>query len=196
MKPILSILIPTVPSRLKQYGRLVDTFRSQIGENNLFDRVEIISDNTGKEMTIGEKREILYSKANGVYSLQYDDDDEIHPNGLSLILNAIDSNNGVDCVTYFEYCMINGREYTSNHSLKYDDWQDNFDGFDFVRTPFYKDVIKTEIAKSVPFEKIRYGEDHAWSRTLKRRLSTEFHIDQQIYRYIHESTDHKERYGL
>jgi hypothetical protein len=53
-----------------------------------------------------------------------------------------------DCITFQEHCEMNGKYFTSNHSLKYYDWADNCDGFDFVRTVFYKDVIKTEIAKS------------------------------------------------
>jgi hypothetical protein len=93
---------------------------------------------------------------------------------------------------------MNGNRYTCNHSLIYDDWRDNFDGYDFVRTPFYKDVIKTEIARSVPFEHIRYGEDHAWSRALKPHLKSEIHIPEELYIYQHTSKpeEFNERYGI
>lgn len=210
-KPLLSILIPITPDRkdavlplLKKIGlgfgiyHYIDdgdwsySWFDESGELEL----RLYQDN--KELTIGEKRERLYAAAIGLYSWQIDSDDLIADNAIELILQAIKENSGVDCITFEEYCLMNGEEFRSNHSLKYEDWAINFDGYDFVRTPFYKDVIRTEIAQSVPFEKIRYGEDHAWARSLKPHLKTEYHIPQQLYRYIHNSKpeEHNERYGL
>lgn len=170
---------------------------SPISDNmDLYPKIEVISIQDNKEMSIGEKRELLYKRASGIYSLQIDDDDSIADNAIELILEAIKQE--PDCITFRENCMMNGKYYTCNHSLKYNDWADNFDGFDFVRTPFYKDVIKTSIAQSVPFQHIRYGEDHAWSRDLKPYLKNEVHIDKEIYYYIHNSKpeEHNERYGI
>jgi len=147
-----------------------------------------------KQMTIGEKRNKLYNYASGLYSLQIDDDDDLCDGWDELIWEALGSR--PDCVTYKEKCIINGGYYSSNHSLKYADWGENQDGFDYVRTPFFKDVIRTEIAKSVPVPHIRFGEDHEWSRLIKPFLKTEEHIDKELYYYIHESSDPTERYGL
>lgn len=211
-EPLLSILIPTVIERTVEffnlYNKLVNFCEKKsisgcsfTGDDIKFKgyiteliQIGFICDN--KEMSIGEKRSLLYKNAFGLYSLQIDDDDDISENGIELILQSIKEN--PDCITYRENCMINGKYYSSNHSLKYDDWADNQDGFDYVRTPFYKDVIKTEIARSVPFEHIRYGEDHAWSRALKPHLKSEVHIDEEIYFYIHNSNPekHNERYGI
>lgn len=213
MKTLLSILIPITPDREdavkplfkilgigedlnrwsfshKENALMVSRFYN---ESKLFE-VVIASDN--KEMTLGEKREWLYKYANGEYSWQIDSDDLISEDAIQLILNAIELQ--PDCITFQEHCEMNGKYFTSNHSLKYEDWADNFDGFDFTRTPFYKSVIKTTIAQSVPFEKIRYGEDHAWSRALKPHLKNEIHIDKELYYYIHNSKpeDHAERYGI
>lgn len=210
-KPILSILIPITPDRKESVQPLLRKIGLGIGLYHFVDdgewsyswftddgilELRIYQDN--KELTIGEKRERLYKQSSGTYSWQVDSDDDIDNNAIELILEAIKNNPDVDCITFEEYCLMNGREFRSNHSLKYEDWADNFDGYDFVRTPFYKDVIRTEIAKSVPFEKIRYGEDHAWARALKPHLKTEVHIPQQLYRYIHESlpNDFDERYGF
>lgn len=198
-KPILSVLIPTVFDREEQYKSLKRIIHEQTYANHdwLSEIVEVLSLSDNKEMTIGEKRELLYKKASGLYSWQIDDDDSIADDAISLILQAIKENPGVDCVTFRENCIMNGEYKSSNHSLKYDDWADNVDGYDFVRTPFYKDVIKTEIAKSVTFEKIRYGEDHAWARALKPHLKTEYHIDKELYYYIYAPKDtHEERYGF
>ena len=196
-QPLLSILIPTVVGREMQYESLVDKLCKQYSGHE----VEIITKKDNKEVTIGEKREQLYKDANGIFSIQIDDDDELAPNAIELILEAIKSNPEVDCITFEEYCLMNGVEYSSNHRLDYGGWEGEgdkllWDGFHFHRTPFYKDVIKTSIAQSVPFEKIRWGEDHLWSIALKPHLKTEIHIPQQLYRYIHNSSDPAERYGL
>lgn len=218
MTPLLSILIPTVVGREEQFKKLVwETIRNQTefniciqGRYGQFEggtemklrEVEILYLKDNKEITIGEKREQLYQIANGKYSWMLDDDDSIASNAIQLILEAIKSNPDVDCITFEENCMMNGKYYKSNHSLEYPDWYGDgshllADGFHYHRTPFYKDVIKTEIAKSVPFQHIRYGEDHLWSIDLKPKLASEIHINKELYYYIYEpKEDFNTRYGL
>lgn len=190
-QPLLSILIPTVFGREASCALLVEKIM-----RNGMSRLQILIDKDCKEKTIGEKREGLYAEAKGVYSWQIDDDDAIADDAIELVLEAI--RQGPDCITFEEKCLINGQYFRSNFSLQYDDWADNKDGYDFVRTPFYKCVIKTEIARRVPFEHIRYGEDHAWSRALKPHLQTEVHIPKELYIYQHNSKpeDFNSRYGF
>jgi hypothetical protein len=192
-QPLLSILIPTVEGREKEFAWLhmsLITFYS--GKE-----VEILRIKDNKEMTIGQKREKLYQMANGLYSWQIDDDDEIARNAIELILNAIKSNPEVSCITFKEKCIINGEYKSCNHSLQYSQWMDNSDGYNYVRSPFYKDVIRTDIAKSVPFEYIRYNEDERWSMALFPKLHTEIHIDEELYYYIYNPKEsHEIRYGI
>lgn len=217
MKPLLSILIPSTPDRFKdlsnlldciseqQYARKIDMFDvGQLSCSRYYDLlcpVEVLVFEDAKIMTIGEKRELLYKHAKGTYSIQIDSDDLLAPNAIKLILEAIEENPEVDCITFDEYCLINGVEYKSRHSLLYDDWEGDGnrlfpEGVHFRRTPFMKSVIKTEIAKSVPIPHIRFGEDHQWAQALKPHLGTEFHIPEQLYRYLHVSTNPTERYGF
>lgn len=200
---LLSILIPTVVGRESELKRLLTNIHTQAGK--YYDPrtvkkgeqlVEVREYCDNKEITIGEKREELYKCAHGLYSWQIDDDDDIAPNAIELILEAIRSSPDVDCITFEEHIDIDGKIQRSNHSLKYADWANGTDGFDYVRTPFMKSVIKTEIAKSVPIPHIRFGEDHQWAQALKPHLKTEIHIDEQIYKYIHRSSDFNERYGI
>lgn len=206
---LLTIMIPTVVGREKELSRLRNLLNNQIkysfgffystdirlsGFSNT--EVEVITCLDNKEITIGEKRELLYKQATGLFSWQIDDDDLIADNAIELILSAIKSNPNIPCITFQENCVINGEYKSSNHSIKYHKWQDGFDGFDFVRTPFYKDVIRTDIAKSVPFPKIRWNEDEQWSYAIKPLLTNEIHIDQEIYYYQYEPKEsHIERYG-
>lgn len=211
----LSILIPSAPDRHKETANLLwviqkqcnivpkvvniirDRYKLSVMDfewNNIPVRVLVAIDN--KELPIGEKRELLYREAEFEYSWQLDSDDTIAPNSIELILQAIEEK--PDCITFQEHCTINGEFFSSNHSLKYEDWGEKQDGFDYVRTPFMKSVIKTEIARSVPVPHIRYGEDHEWARALKPHLKTEIHIPEYIYFYQHNSKpeDHAKRYGI
>ena len=196
MKPLLTIQIPYTEERQNEFDKLFVEIGRQFTECNAFDITELQWNRTGKEMTIGEKRELLYRRANGLFVWQIDSDDDIAPNAIELILEAIKSNPEVDCITFEEYVEIDGVVQKSNHRLKYDDWADRQDGYDYIRTPFMKDVIKTEIARSVPIPHIRFGEDHEWSKRLKPFLKTEIHINQQLYRYIYKSKPNEDRYGL
>jgi len=192
---LLSILIPYTLDRQKEYDYLYNRLLFLgVNTDKYKGIVEEISDFSGKEETIGSKRERMYNYANGLYSWQIDSDDDISDNSIELILEAIKQN--PDCITFEEHIDIDGKIQRSNHSLKYDDWANDTDGYDYVRTPFMKSVIKTEIAKSVPIPHIRFGEDHQWSQALKSHLHTEIHIDEQIYKYIHRSSNHNERYGI
>jgi hypothetical protein len=196
MQPLLTILIPTVVGREAEVDRLIGSIDLQCSILGGYDEVEVIQLKDNKEITIGEKRERLYKMANGLFSWQIDDDDAIAPDAIQTILAVIKDNPSIPCITFRENCMMNGEYKSSNHSIKYDRWYDNFDGYDYVRCPFYKDVIRTDIAKSVPFEYIRYNEDEKFSMAIKPLLTDEAHIDKEIYFYIYEPKDtHEERYG-
>ena len=217
-QPILSILIPSVVGRLAEWNNLLEKIFQQSGVKreigyyegygngwmNIWrsnNEVEILSLFDKKQLSIGGKREIMYNEAKGLYSWQIDDDDDISPTAIKLILEAIRSNPEVDVITFEEYVNIDGKEYKSNHSNEYADWEGDgnslfADGFHFHRTPFFKSVIKTEIAKSVPIPHIRFGEDHQWAQALKPHIKSEIHIPEPLYRYIHISSNPTERYGL
>lgn len=195
-EPLLSIQFPYTKERQVELNKLVTEMCNQIDDNKLHDLVCMEFDDRGKEISIGEKRNDLYQRAAGKWVVQWDSDDGIHSDGLKLIIEALQNNPDVDCVTYEEYINIDGVEQRSNHDLKYGDWNNNEDGYDYVRTPFMKSVIKTEIAKSVPVLPLRFGEDHRWSQALKPHLKTQVHINEQIYIYIHISSPHTERYGF
>lgn len=208
---VLSILIPITPDRME----LVKTLLVRIPVYNhakaeyleadgkcrylrLFSDihdVEIIFSMDQKQTPLGQKREWLYKKANGEYSWQIDSDDIIDQEAIELVLKAINDEHP-DCVTFQEKCLMDGVVRTSNHSLKYDKWRDNYDGYDYTRSVFYKDVIKTSIAQSVPFPKVRWNEDEQWSYLITPHLKNEIHIDKDIYIYQYSSTPFNERYGI
>ena len=209
-KILLSILIPNTLDRKEIIKPLIGELSGQTGIMNYWlyeskhlinegrnNSVQVIVFTDDKTLTIGEKRELMYGMAQGQYSWQIDSDDSIAPNAIELILEAIRSNPEIPCITFREKCMINGEYKSSNHSILYSQWMDNQDGYSYVRCPFYKDVIRTDIAKSVPFPHIRYNEDEQWSMAIKPFLNDEIHIEEEIYYYNYEPKEsHEERYGI
>lgn len=189
----LSILIPTVIGREANLAQLMAVLTPQ-----LTDEVEVITLCDNKEMTIGDKRTVLYQKANGLFSVQIDDDDSVPDYYVSEVLQRIDRFPDVDCIGYIERCIWNGsRETFSDFSLRYSEWKEQKDNeFVHVRTPFHKTPIRTAIAKSVPFQSIRFGEDHQWSKDIFPLLKTEVYIPKVMYVYQYTHENHNQKYGI
>jgi glycosyltransferase involved in cell wall biosynthesis len=192
---LLSVLIPTVLERAAQFHKLRQYIFHQLVDHELTDIVEIVYLQDNKEMTIGAKRNKLYRMAKGVYSLQVDDDDWLHPLAIPYIVDELNEN--PDCVGYKELCIFDGKRVeSSSFSLKYPGWLDNYDGFNHVRTPFFKTPIKTRLCLQCSIPDIRFGEDHEFAKMIHPLLTTENYIDEFIYHYIHNSTPHNDRYGI
>jgi len=78
---------------------------------------------------------------------------------------------------------MNGKDKTSIFSLMFKEWKDNFGGYDFVRTPFYKSPMKTAIAQQIGFEDIRFAEDHKFAIKVYPLLKSEYFINKILYYY-------------
>jgi hypothetical protein len=190
----LSICIPTVKGREVQFKKLKAFILKQA--EPFKDMVEIVSICDNKEISIGEKRNRMYKLCKGLYAWQIDDDDWIADNALELIFSHIDKDK--DCITFKEKCVFDGVKIKSSCiSLMFKEWRDNYAGFNYVRTPFYKTVIKTAICQKVGVRDMRYAEDHQFSLDLRSHLSTETHINEFIYIYRHSSKEqHNQKYGI
>ena len=139
-------------------------------------------------MSIGNKRNILYQKSNGLYTVQWDDDDWISENGVELIMNGIESDVDVVCFNNFTDIEQWGknRYFHKYVSLKYAppnqliDYENNI----INCTPDQKSVIKSNITKQVKFYDMNHGEDWFYMRDILPFLHTEFYINQFIYLYL------------
>jgi hypothetical protein len=214
---LLSIQVPTTPDRRQLFKQLSDEIIRQcveIGEEPIdswkqmlhnpggwhSEHIEFLWLEDNKEMTIGEKRNILYACSQGLYSWQIDSDDSIKNDAIKLIFDELQKYSPDTC-TFGEYCNMDGSYLLSNHSLDYGDWEGDGqrllpDGYHFHRTPFFKSVIKTEICQSTPIDHIRFGEDHKFAQAIKPKLISEAHIGEYLYFYNHQSSDFNERYGI
>jgi glycosyltransferase involved in cell wall biosynthesis len=178
-----SILILTLPTRIDSYARLIKSLNQQVIENNLMHRVQILTLGDTKEISVGEKRNILLNKSIGRYVCFIDDDDVIATNYLSVIMSALDSN--ADVITFcgdyveneirtpFSISMVHRGNY--NHTNM------------FYRLPNHLCPVKREIALSCQFTDKNFGEDSDYAEKINNYLKNEFHIQEKLYFYMYDS---------
>ena len=185
----LSILICSIPKResllFKLYSKLMTQITPEI-------QVCISTDN--KTVSVGVKRQNLLCSAIGDYICFIDDDDDIPDYYIEEILKALEA--GPDCVGFKIHCDMNGKTQMAVGSLKYKEWADNFDGFDYVRSPYHKNPVKRELALQTGFLDMRYAEDHDYSKRLLPLLSSEVFIDKIMYHYKYRPEPHNDKYGI
>lgn len=180
MNPLLSILIPTVNGREHLLGRLLEPM--QMREST---QVEILIDKDNKEVTIGEKRNRLVSAAKGLFSCFIDDDDQVHPMYIQIILDAIKENTNADCIG-FRGQYFKDHRFIRNfvHTIECTDYTD--DKLNYYRPPNHLNPIRTDITKRFPFPHKNMGEDTDWAMTLQKAqvLKVETMTEQYLYKYL------------
>jgi hypothetical protein len=182
---LLSVLIPTVVGREAQFNALIETIP-----------VPILYCKDNKEMSIGTKRQLLLDKCETEYFVMCDDDDALSLDYFPTILPLLEKK--PDCICYLE--DINGVQ-TACHSNRFEDWGIG-KGYHYYRTPFYKDVLRTDIARKIGFNDLRYGEDYDFAKRLKtsRLIQNEIFVDKKMYFYkmpnALSNVEHKKRYGI
>lgn len=192
---LLTIAIPTTYDRQDMFDNLVAYLYQQIGDNP----VEVIYCCDNKEISVGAKRQLLIEQAKGEYIFMCDSDDWVSEDYIDKVLKALETK--PDCVTYLEHISYNGSVKSCCHSNKYDDWGENKDGFHYIRTPYFKDVIKTDICRKIGVKDMRYSEDIVFARDLKKSalIRSEVHIPEYMYYYsqpVLNDKQLKERYGI
>ena len=193
---ILSICIPTLLGREQEFNRLHAIIKKQIDNNPLIELI-ILKDN--KEMPIGIKRQRLLDLCKGEYCVQLDDDDIIPDYYIEEVLKALETK--PTHIGQLEAVHIDGRNEIACHSDRFREWANNKDGYDYVRTIFNKNVIKTSICRLVGYSNVRYAEDIDFSIRLKASglLLNEVFIDKAMYEYTYNTPtyeEHLKRYGL
>jgi glycosyltransferase involved in cell wall biosynthesis len=179
----LSILILTLPTRIDSYATLIKSLNQQVIENNLINRVQILTLCDTKEISVGEKRNILLNKSCGRYVCFIDDDDVIAPNYLIKIISALSSN--ADVVTFCGDYMENSIRTEFSISMVH---RGNFNHPNmFYRLPNHLCPVKREIALSCQFTDKNYGEDSDYADKINQYIKNEFHIQDKLYFYMYDS---------
>ena len=178
---ILTITIASVSIRKEMLDNLLLNLDKQIKENNLENEVEVLVD-ADDDRFLGTKRKLMLSKAKGLFTCAIDDDDEISPNYVKLIVDAIKQDESVDCLGINGIITTNGENPKKwVISCKFEDWFEENDIY--YRTPNHICPIKTELAREGGFDDVAWGEDYPFSQRMKNLLHTETTIDEPIYFY-------------
>ena len=116
---LVSVLIPTLLERKDKFKSLLDKIEIQIEENNLQDKVEILSICDNRNIKLSEKRNRMQQMAQGKYFFHLDDDDTISDDYFSTTCKVIESIKGdlPDVITYDQFCKVNGDEFIVSASL-------------------------------------------------------------------------------
>jgi glycosyltransferase involved in cell wall biosynthesis len=187
---ILSILIATVVERKEKFNILYSFLQKQLVNN-----VEILFESDNKEISIGKKRQNLLEKANGKWVVFIDDDDWVSDDYINSIVEALKEN--PDCVGFYIECS-GTKGKTASVSNKWDDWKNNIEGFDYIRTPYQKSPIKKEICLNISYKDMRFGEDYDFSKRLKESnlIKTEVFIPKVLYYYRYSFENFNTKYNI
>jgi len=186
----LSILIPSTFDRLAMTRKLVDYLNTQTQRD-----VEIVTKFDNRELSIGAKRQLMVEQSEAEYVVFIDSDDWVSEDYISSIMTALEKS--PDCVG-FEIECSGTKGKTASASNKWDKWDDNRGGFDYVRTIYQKNPTKREIVLAIGYKDLRYAEDSDYSKRLKESglLKTEEYIPRVLYYYQYKYQNPKIKYGI
>lgn len=190
-KPIiLSILIPTIPSREARFMALWTKLKRQVDLcykiHPTLGACEIVFNN-GVEyrlggLSIGSKRQVLLDQAKGIYLCFLDDDEDISPDYVETLLRLCYEQKDVG--TFRSLSKLANNWALIDMSLQNPNEQINPLGIT-RRSPWHICPVKSEYAKSFRFPDSNYGEDFEWFAKVLTLCMTESHTDKIIHVYNH-----------
>lgn len=184
-QPLLSILIPSIPSRSKKFNVIFSKIEGQSFNRS----VEIISLVDNKRRSIGLKRDVLVQAARGKFVAFVDDDDDVSDDYVDLILRVIKRQGPIaDVITFKQKVTINDSmpfvvEFGLGNENQQVQIDENGNYGDVKRKPFHVCAWRSALAKNARFPDASYGEDHAWCEQLWAQAESEVKIDKIIHMY-------------
>jgi glycosyltransferase involved in cell wall biosynthesis len=177
----LSILVPTVPSRIELfYPKLIKNLVNQIKN---YKDIELISFFDNKKRTIGKKRSEMLNLAQGEYVVFIDDDDRIADDYISSIMEALYTNPNTDCVVFDTICCVNGgNKKLCKYGIEFE-YGDILNGTEWRGKPSHTMVYKSSIAKKHIFKDLQNGEDYDWVKRAHLDISIQTRINKVLYYY-------------
>ena len=174
----LSVLIPSLHERKPSLDALRRSLDTQIGTRN----VEVLHLADNREMSIGQKRNMLLMQSGGEYVAFVDDDDAVTIDYVEKVLGALTVN--PDCTSLTGLITFSdGYSRQFIHSLRYNRWIDDHDAKVYYRPPNPLNAIRRSLAVEVGFPSVNLGEDRAYSMGILPFLRKEQWIEGVIYNY-------------
>lgn len=177
----LTVLVPTVPSRLTTYyPRLM---KQLLDQTRTYENIELISFFDNKKRSIGKKRDEMLGLVQGEYVVFIDDDDRISDDYISEIMTALQNNPNVDCVVFNCICCVDGGPpKLCKYGIEFE-YGDILGGKEWRGKPAHTMVYKSSIAKNHHFSDMKYREDMDWVKRACLDIKTQVRIDKVLYHY-------------
>lgn len=196
----LSILIPTVPQRQREFMALLNELHRQA--EPFGERVQLHPYcSTRKAHSIGIKRNRQLEGLETTHSVYFDDDDHPHPHYVADLMQALDTD--PDCVGCVIDMTVDGQpHHQCVHSMRFKKWssgpvQTPGLGKVYQRNVTHRNPVRVSIAQQVQFPDLRFGEDQAWSDQVTALCTTEVFIERPGFIYQYSSREkHNEKYGI
>lgn len=191
-----SILILSIPSRIEAMTVAMNHLQEQADSVGQGKAVEILVLLDNRSKSISEKRNDLLQIARGKYIAFLDDDDAVSKEYMTKILTAIDTHDGIDCISFNQWCSINGEPMNVHFGIGNPHgqlWRDKKGSLgDINRPPYHMCVWKRDIAQSEDFRAVHGAdgqstEDIDWLMRLYPKIQTEHHIEDSLHGYIYSS---------
>jgi glycosyltransferase involved in cell wall biosynthesis len=185
----LSILIPTLYSRMQKFTVLAEKIMYQIKENNLTQNIELIAHYDNKSIGLSKKRTDMLKNAQGDFITFLDDDDNIAPNYIESIYYTILKHPQTDVITFNQHCNVDGEKFVVKSDIKYDLTLQRTQKYNiFIRFPWIWCIWRRDLIVNIPFidpdsNKKNYGEDLFWLSKVKNKIHTETKIDKILHFY-------------
>jgi len=194
----LSILIASIEQRKLEFEVLMQELNFQVHSLEDGSLVEIIFDIDNKQKSIGKKRQDLLNRSTGEYIVFIDDDDMPSPFYIRDVLHCIKAE--PDCIGIKILMTTNGAHpQICCHRLKYKEWQEKVDGFDYVRNVTHFNPVKRSLAIACGgFKDLRFAEDKDYADRLTKICKSEvFFYEYPLLNYRYSNTIPNEiKFGL
>lgn len=193
---ILSILIPSIPSRHDKLFVLLSELERQQKSMRIvhptLPEVEIVIDNGASFMdgglSIGKKREGLVRQASGKYVCFLDDDESIAPNYLESLVRMCMQD--ADIVTFRSIVRMADFWGIVDMRLVYKVNDQMTPEYTVRRPPWHICPVRSRHAQRYKFNDKNNAEDFEWIEKVLRHCTTEAHTDKILFCYQHG--DHSE----
>lgn len=190
---MLSILIPTIPSREKRFKNLVAELDRQActlaKDHPTLGFVELRFEDgepfLNGGMSIGKKRQELVKYAGCKYLCFLDDDDDVAPNYIETLVRLCQQDK--DVCTFRSIAKLDNYWTVIDMRLSYPENEQANPDYIVHRRPWHINAIRSEIAKLYTFNDTNYSEDSDWMANVLLDCKTEAHTDAVIHQYNHSS---------
>jgi glycosyltransferase involved in cell wall biosynthesis len=179
----LSVMIPSVPGRSENFGKLAMELERQAQGRD----VEILGLYDNRTRTVGEKRQALLDLARGTHVVCIDDDDWISEDYLASILE--EPMDPYDAVVFqIQHTNLQNKQVTlCEYNPEWTNGYTTRDKSHWRGKPNHIHVVRAEIAKSIPWRTRPRGRqwniDIDWAVAMCAKLQNIRYIPKVLYYY-------------